>query len=351
MTEGSPIPIRNIYYMLSYAFQALRQKEYRSLEAEEFPHIHDLFAAVLSLGLARQLKQGLYREYVERNEELQTLRGKVDIGGTITARLACRRSIVCNYDELSRDNPFNQAIKATCLLLLRHGDIKTERRLSLRKNLIYLHDVSTVDPRRVKWSALRCFRGNPNLMMLLSVCRMILESMLLTSRNGEYRLATFIDDQELHHLYEKFILNYYMQEHPEIKAHAPHIAWATDDGVLTMLPTMRSDITLSQGNRELIIDAKFYEKTLQSHYGSHTIRSGHLYQIFSYVKNRDAVITESPHVVSGMLLYARTNEAVQPDQSYHLSGNRIDARTLDLNREFSEIAAQLDGIAHEFFGS
>lgn len=45
--EGTRIPIRNVYYMLSYAFQALRQKEYRSLEAEEFSHVHDLLAAVL----------------------------------------------------------------------------------------------------------------------------------------------------------------------------------------------------------------------------------------------------------------------------------------------------------------
>ena len=56
-----------------------------------------------------------------------------------------------------------------------------------------------------------------------------------------------------------------------------------------------------------------------------------------------------PHEVSGMLLYARTDEAVQPNNSYHMSGNRISVRTLDLNCEFSEIAMQLDKIAVECF--
>ena len=51
-----------------------------------------------------------------------------------------------------------------------------------------------------------------------------------------------------------------------------------------------------------------------------------------------------------MMLYARTDEAVQPDGTYQMSGNRISVRTLDLNCDFSEISAQLDAIAVEHFG-
>ena len=50
-----------------------------------------------------------------------------------------------------------------------------------------------------------------------------------------------------------------------------------------------------------------------------------------------------------MLLYARTDEEVQPSGSYLMSGNRIEVRTLDLDREFAEIAATLDGIAEDHF--
>ena len=55
-------------------------------------------------------------------------------------------------------------------------------------------------------------------------------------------------------------------------------------------------------------------------------------------------------MVSGMLLYAATDEAIQPNHSYQMSGNRISVRTLDLNQEFSEIAAQLNAIVLEHFG-
>lgn len=51
-----------------------------------------------------------------------------------------------------------------------------------------------------------------------------------------------------------------------------------------------------------------------------------------------------------MLLYAKTDEQIQPDGDYQMSENRISVKTLDLNRDFSEIAEQLNGIVHECFG-
>ena len=83
MTEDKGILIRNIYYMLAYAFQELRQNNYAEIEGEKFDDIYDLFAEILARGISYQLKQGLYREYVAKNETMQTIRGKIDINGTI----------------------------------------------------------------------------------------------------------------------------------------------------------------------------------------------------------------------------------------------------------------------------
>lgn len=79
------------------------------------------------------------------------------------------------------------------------------------------------------------------------------------------------------------------------------------------------------------------------------IKRTNLYQIFTYVKNKDTEFGDKPHKVSGMLLYAATDEAIQPDNSYQMSGNKISVKTLDLNRDFSEIAAQLNAIVDEHF--
>ena len=89
--------------------------------------------------------------------------------------------------------------------------------------------------------------------------------------------------------------------------------------------------------------------TTQNQYSVNTIHSGNLYQIFTYVKNKDAAFGDQPHTVSGMLLYAQTDEIVQPNHVYHMSGNKITVRTLDLNQPFSQIAAQLDSIVVSHF--
>jgi len=64
--------------------------------------------------------------------------------------------------------------------------------------------------------------------------------------------------------------------------------------------------------------------------------------IFTYVKNMDAANSGK---VSGLLLYAKTDEEIVPDSDYIMSGNRISVKTLDLNTDFFNISRQLNAIA------
>ena len=56
MTNDKGIFIKNIYYMLAYAFQVLRQKNYDNVAAEDFDNVQDLFAAILAVGMFALLK-------------------------------------------------------------------------------------------------------------------------------------------------------------------------------------------------------------------------------------------------------------------------------------------------------
>ena len=269
--------IKNIYYMLSYAFSSLNQCEYTNMATEEFEHIHDLFAAILAWGIGRQLKQGLHREYISHTESLPTLRGKVDMSGTMQNRLAGRHLLSCTYDELSENNLFNQILKTTVMLLLRHENVHSERKDALKKEMLFFAGVDTIDLTAVRWATLRFQRNSGNYRVLLSLCQLIAEGMLLTTDAGERKLASFLDEQRIHRLYEKFLLEFYAKECPQVKVSAAQIPWALDDGIGTMLPVMQSDITLTRDNTVLIIDAKFYAHTTQGQYDVRTIHSDHLY--------------------------------------------------------------------------
>ncbi len=337
------ILIRNIYYMLSYAFTSLRPEEDDRIAGEEFHNIHNLFAAILEAGIGQQLRRGLHREYMACADDLPVLRGKVDMAGAIRNRMACRRLISCEYDELSEDNLFNRIVKTTAQLLLRHENVEARYRQALRKKLLFFSGIGTVKPECIEWSSVRFQRYNRNYRLLLGLCRFILEGLLLTNEQGEHSLASFVDDQRMCRLYEKFILEFYRRECPWLNARPARIAWALDDGADALLPTMQSDIMLSCGRRTHIIDAKYYSRSLREHYGAHSQHSHNLYQLFAYVKNQ--ATNEPGQEVSGMLLYARTTEEVQPKADYRMSGNSISVRSLDLNGDFELISAQLKAIA------
>ena len=343
------IRVQNIYHMLAYAFQVLREQGYRDVATEEFPNTAELCAAILICGTNSQVKRGLGREYIDRTSALSTLRGKFEMTDSLKTRSVLRRQMVCSYDEFSIDTPMNRILKATIMLLLRSNTSK-ERKRKLKRLLAYFGDVSDVDLATVNWQ-MRFNRNNQTYRMLITVCWLVAKGLLQTQEDGTTRFSDFLDDQRMSRLYEKFILEYFKREHPELDVGAPHINWALDDGVDDMLPTMRSDIVLSLGETTLIIDAKYYSNVMQHQYDTYSIHSHNLYQIFTYVKNREAELARAdvPHEVSGMLLYARTDEKIQPDVVYKMSGNQISVRTIDLDAPFEDIRKQLDEIAESHF--
>ncbi len=346
MTSDKGILIKNIYYMLTYAFQSLRQSNYDKVAAEEFENIHDMFAAILGKGVASQLKQGLYREYILQEEELSVLRGKLNIQGTIRNKIQHKQKLSCEYDELSENNLLNQILKTTMQILVRQKTLKQEHKVVLKKNLVFFDNVDVIEPGQIKWDRIRYQKNNQSYRMLMNVCYLVITGLILSTDKGEVKLATFLDDRAMHSLYEKFILEYYRYHHPEYKANPDTIPWDIDDGMIEFLPAMVTDITLKYGGRTLIIDAKYYAHTMQSQYDVQSIHSGNLYQVFTYVKNLDKNNTGN---VAGMLLYAKTQEQITPNNKYSMGGNTIWVKTLDLNLPFSQIAEQLEKIAGDYF--
>lgn len=350
MTVDKGIFIQNIYYMLSYAFQVLKQEDYKQVAGEKFEKIHDLFAAILEKGVSRQIKQGLYREYVPIQEDLPLMRGKLNVHDTVNLKVQQKQKLACNYDEFSENNIYNQILKVTIHRLIRAEDVALERKQALRKLIVFFGNVKLIQPDHIAWNRLIYQRNNRNYELLLNICYLVLNGMLQTTEDGSYKLISF-SDEHMERLYEKFILEYYKQHHPELNPKSAQVKWnlteEPDQTMIQFLPKMQTDITLQKGDKTLIIDAKYYGKTMIQSYTKDTLRSAHLYQILAYVTNMD---TEHTGNVSGLLLYAKTEDEVFPDgEPFVIGGNSIGARTLDLNQEFKEIARQLDDIAKYHF--
>ena len=336
--------------MLAYAYRTLNEAGFESVASEDFDNVHDLLAAILAKGVTVQIKRGLHRDYLPITENLCCLRGKINVTASVKQQTMMSSRMICQYDTFSEDTTLNRILKSAMNLLYRSGALKKENIKALRKALIYFDAVKDVDPNAIDWRSISYHRNNATYRMLVNICWLVIKGLLQTTEAGSYRLTSYIDDQQMHHLYEKFVLCYYKKEYPQYAVSASYIDWdIQEDDDKLFLPTMKSDITLSYGCKTLIIDTKYYGHTMQinSAYGDKaTIISGNLYQIFTYVKNKDKYKTG---LVGGALLYAKTNDEVFPNNDYVIGGNKIAVKTLDLNKEFVNIKAQLDELVKVFF--
>lgn len=346
------IPIRNIYYMLSYAFSELRGTDYRYMNVENLDSMKDLCACILTRAVSLQLKRGLIREYVTEEDELMSPKGKIDITASITSGVIQNHRLICSHDEFSENTIRNRIVKQTLAVLLA-SDVKQEYRTEIRKLIRFFADVDFIDPHTINWS-MAYDRNNQSYRFLVAICKLVLKDLLMTQSDGTFRMMDLLDERAQHAIYEKFILEYYAKEWPRLHANSSRIKWGLDDDETPgMLPSMLSDIMLNDGHTWFIIDAKFYNKNVQNNQGRSTLISGNLYQILSYVQNKkfELAKTGKPFDVVGMLLYAHTQDSLQPNGfDKNILGNRMMTKTLDLDQEPLEIAKQLDAIAEEIFG-
>lgn len=109
-------------------------------------------------------------------------------------------------------------IKTTITLLIKQGNVKIENKSVLKKDLLFFDSVDYIEPSAIKCDRIRYQRNNQSYRMLLNICRLVIDGLLFSTEQGMIKMATFLDDQRMSHLYEKFIVEYFRYHHPELRA-------------------------------------------------------------------------------------------------------------------------------------
>ncbi|KAB3523288.1 5-methylcytosine-specific restriction system specificity protein McrC [Corynebacterium sp. zg254] len=338
-----PRVLRNMYVMLAYAFNAIERAGTSSFHAENCDNLHELCAEILLQGITNQTQRGLHRDYLNLSEELHTVRGRIDFSTTLSTGARGRGAVVCDHDEYVLDTPHNRILASVLQLLFVAGDLSTARRRRVHDALRLFRGVTIVAPRSIRWRDVHYTRMTADYRLMHGVCRLVVEGLLQREGLGEQHLASWFSPEQESALYERFLLRYFQRHHRHLAPSASHIEWDVDEvfSGAEQLPTMRSDVILSGNGKALIIDAKYYGRSMRARFGQPKVDSGHLYQILSYVSNRAA---KTSREVMGLLLYAKTNEAVTPALDTSIHGHRIAAKTLDLMAPWDAVRAQLDDV-------
>ena len=114
------VPIENVFRMLEYAYrlQAFPWPD-KTIHAESIAELFESLARILARRVRDRTRRGLHRCYVERNERLPFVRGRVEPRGA--HRLLWDLSIPCQFEEHTPDHSGNRILLWTLLTILRSG--------------------------------------------------------------------------------------------------------------------------------------------------------------------------------------------------------------------------------------
>ena len=186
-------------------------------------------------------------------------------------------------------------------------------------------------------------RNNKSYKHIIVLCELKLKGLIASDKKGREQFNEFLDETALHRIYENFIREYFKKK--GLNSSKKRFRLTEDENDIIGLA--ETDITLEDDKNMLIIDAKFYTHILREgrYPGSKIVSMGNIYQINTYVEKQQF---ETHKTVKGMLLYAQTVDEEPINTSSRIAGKEIKIRTLDMNKDWSEITQTLDNIKDNF---
>ncbi len=340
------IPIENIYYLLCYAWNKLDEKERVNVSIDDKTELLDLFAKVLINATKVLLKRGIDKNYIDQNEELAGVKGKVQISQTLKSNLLFKQRTICTFDDFSANIISNRILVSTIHRLTRTKGLDKKLKNELVTLQRMLFDIEQIEITNSLFKQVRLNRNNRFYGFVMNVCQIIFESTFPSEEQGKYKFSDFTrDDNKMNQLFEAFIRNFYRIEQKKFKTVKKEtIKWQfdnTNNESYQYLPQMETDITLENDEEKIIIDAKFYRETMTLNYDKERIKSANLYQLFSYLLNQQDCNLKTQNA-TGILLYPTIETDYDLDFKY--KKHKIQIRTVNLNSNWRSISSRLTEI-------
>lgn len=338
------IPIRNLYYLLCYAWDILPiHSLFRgSVESAHTPA--ELLSRMFVRSLEILVRQGLKAAFISHSESTQRLRGKILFRESISDS-PFPGKLHCQFDRSELNHPLNQALKYSILKLLNTKDISRDTHKSLKRLLINFQSVDAIKIPIHRLEGLK--QGFNEGTYLLAIHLMILFELHVIphTSEGQYLMMDITREESwMGKLFESFVRNFYKIEQTEYKVQSSYIYWkaeANDKKSKEKLPVMRTDMVLSSPVESIIIDTKFYKESFQKYFDHESLISSHLYQIFAYLKNFSS---KNNNPVRAILIYPANSNSFS--YQYDLQGNKLSIESVNLNSEAVEIHHKLLSLLH-----
>ena len=338
----SQIPIQNIYYLLSYSWDKLEEANKVNISLDSFDNLLNLFSKVLSNTVTHLYKQGLDRDYIDTTEKYPGIKGKIDFSQSINHNTFIHGKAYCSFDELSDNILQNQIIKSTLgtLKMAKLIDKKILKGITTLYNRLTHKDCLTIQKHHFRM--VQIHKNNNLYGFIIKICEFIFDNLSFNELEGKYQFLDFVrKEKKMNLLFQDFVNKFYKSSQNYYKVESPKIKWdltSSELSTIQYIPEMQTDIALVRKNKVIIIDTKFYKKTLNKHYRGtkQRINSKDLYQIYSYIRNYKS---KNDKLVQGILLYPTIDAELSLE--YKIDNNKISIYTVNLNQHWTQIEKRL----------
>ena len=335
------IPIKNLFFILCYAWGRLDEGELVSASLDEVSTPQDLLARILINGSNRVLKDGLDRGYLEFAEESSSLRGKIDFSASISRLLFEQAKAATFVDELSHNIPHNQILKATLISLLNSDLVDVKLRSELARLVRKFNDVDLIRLTASVFKRVQIHQNNSFYAFLINVCELVYLQGTPSSEIGSMKIRDFSRDEiKMRKVFQDFVFNFYKLNQKEYSVASERLTWGAigDEEALRHLPNMYTDVSLSSSTRKIILDTKYYAEAFQSNWGKQSFHSSHLYQLNTYLDSAQRTSKEVRRL-DGVLLYPATNNEFT--FKFELRSHSITVASIDMRLDSKNIGERL----------
>ena len=334
-------------YAMGYGgdFPAKFRGDFAYAEQSALPEI---LAQALASAAEKAFARGLLRGYVEREEALQTVRGRIRFDDQIRRRFGLPLPVEVRYDEFTDDILLNRLVKAANWRLRRAGPLSPGTRRRLGRIDALLDGVSLCRYPRNAVPEVKFDRLNGHYRDVVALARLILRYGAYEAERGEVRASGFTMD--MNEVFQEF-LTAALREKLGLHADAFRERWVNSldtQGRIGLKP----DLAWREGGRCVFVGDAKYKRMPNRGPGERDDRASNdervdrasnadLYQILAYATALD--------LPGGMLIYAKDeddqSEANAATYTVRHACKRLQVVALDLSGALDDVLGRVGEVA------
>ena len=302
-------------------------------------HRMPLFEPVLRQFLSHVgdiVRKGIARKYVEHQDNLLFLRGKLQLSEHIRRNFATRSRLYCEFDEYETNRPINRLIKAALEVVQRESQDALNQQLC-REFLYWFDRVPTSFDPLSDFRSVRRDRNIQHYQPAMPTCRLILEGLNPLTQSGENRALSMLfpmsrvfEDYvaaKLPSLMPKWKVNRQVKRHSLIENHG-------GERFFGLIP----DLEFVRDPDRIVADTKWKLIDQSDRANNYGITQADVYQLYGYAKK----YLTSQKVKRVILIFPQTDEFDQPLKPFWFRENDEVLHVLPFDVEADELVAPVE---------